>query len=68
MIVQFSIPQVRVDIVRDMVKELLGRDPSYEELQSFFTSDVEAVYGDNWKAGLEDAIESFFFIEEFNKG
>ena len=64
MIVQVSIPQVRVDIVRDMVKDLLGRDPSYEELQNFFATDVEALYGDNWKGGLEDAVESFFYTEE----
>ena len=64
MIVQVSIPQVRVDIVRDMVKDLLGRDPSYEELQNFFATDVEALYGDNWKGGLEDAVESFFYTDE----
>jgi hypothetical protein len=61
--ITITIPKEAVDAVKSMVKEVSGKKPSKEQLEKFFTQDIEGLYGDTFEEGIEDAVESYFGIE-----
>ena len=54
------IPKEAVEAVKSMAKEVSGKKPSKEELEKFFTQDIEGLYGDLFDEGIDDAVESYF--------
>ena len=58
--ITITIPKKTVDVVRNMAKEVSGKKPTKEELEKFFTQDIEGVYGDTFEDGIEDAVECHF--------
>jgi hypothetical protein len=58
--ITITIDKKTVDVVRNMAKEVSGKKPTKEELEKFFTQDIEGVYGDTFEDGVEDAVECYF--------
>jgi hypothetical protein len=58
--ITITIPKEAVDAVKSMAKEVSGKKPSKEELEKFFTQDIEGSYGDMFEDGVEDAVECYF--------
>lgn len=60
-----EIPQRVVDRVIELVQELYGVTPTNEQLEEFFKQDVDLVYEQqSYNYTLDDAVESFFYVEE----
>ena len=58
--ITITIPKEAVETVKSMAKEVSGKKPSKEELEKFFTQDIEGLYGDLFDEGIDDAVESYF--------
>lgn len=61
--VTITINPALVQRVSDMVFELFGERPTEEKLREFFRDDVMSCYDVQQDNGLDDAIESFFYVE-----
>ena len=64
--VEVDIPQRVLFKVIDKVREMTGKNPSDEQLVEFFKQDVDLCYEQYADCGdgtLEDALESFFYVE-----
>ena len=64
--VEVEVPESVVEKVAMLVKEQYGVEPTTEQLVEFFKQDVDLCYEqycDNGDGTLEDAVESFFYVE-----
>lgn len=65
--VTVEVPESLVEKVYFMVVEQGGKAPTTERLIEFFQQDIELCYEQYSDCGdgtLEDAVESFFYVEE----
>lgn len=58
--ITITIPKEAVEAVKSMAKEVSGKKPSKEDLEKFFTRDIEGIYNDTFEDGVEDAVECYF--------
>ena len=64
--VEVDVPESVVAKVYEMVVGLYGKAPSTEQLVEFFQQDIDLCYEQYCDFGdgtLEDAVESFFYVE-----
>lgn len=64
--VEVDVPESVVVTVYEMVVGLYGKAPSTEQLVEFFQQDIDLCYEqycNNGDGTLEDAVESFFYVE-----
>lgn len=61
--VTITIDPALVRMVSDTVLEMYGERPTEQKLKEFFREDVMAIYERAEDGGLDDAIESFFYVE-----
>lgn len=64
--VEVDVPESVVEKVAMLVKEQYGTEPTTEQLVEFFQQDVDLCYEQYCDSGdgtLEDAVESFFYVE-----
>ena len=58
--ITITIPKEAVEAIKSMAKEVSGKKPSKEELEKFFTQDIEGLYGGMSRGEFADAVEYYF--------
>jgi hypothetical protein len=58
--ITITVPKHAIKSVKEYAKEVLGKNPSKEELAKFFEQDIVGFYSDTFEEGIEGAVENYF--------